>query len=48
MRTLDAIARILKTEGIECLSTFHSTALIESGEESGGVNEQRLRARQEV
>ena len=30
MRTLDAIARILKTEGIENLSAFPTTALIES------------------
>ena len=31
MRTLDAIARILKKEGIERLSAFPATALIEAG-----------------
>ena len=35
MRTLDAIARILKTEGIEHLSAFPTTALIESAADIG-------------
>ena len=35
MRTLDAIARILKTEGIENLSAFPTTSLIESAADIG-------------
>ena len=35
MRTLDAIARILKKEGIEYLSAFPTTALIESAADVG-------------
>ena len=35
MRTLDAIARILKIEGIENLSAFPTTALIEAAADIG-------------